>query len=108
MVRGGASDLASSGNRAYDLDSAGFPGVRGAGNAFGAAVSLADHDRDGRLDLAVGAPGKYTGSGALTTVRGAAGTAGGFGSAGGRTVGLEALGASDVERAGFGSSFARP
>jgi hypothetical protein len=50
--------------------SAGVPGRDERGDRFGAAVSLTDVDRDGHLDLVVGAPGEDAGRGRITILRG--------------------------------------
>ncbi|MFC0597565.1 FG-GAP repeat protein [Streptomyces palmae] len=52
------------GSRAQTLnqDTAGVPGVAEDGDRFGAALAVADVDRDGRDDLIAGAPGEAIGS----------------------------------------------
>jgi hypothetical protein len=67
-------------------------------------VTLLDHDRDNRLDLAVGAPGENGDAGAVTTLRGS-GTR--FTTAGARTFGLATLGYAYPEEALFGSALGR-
>ena len=52
--------------------STGVPGSNERGDRFGASVDLTDLDRDGRLDVLVGAPGEDRGAGRITVVRGAA------------------------------------
>ncbi|MDQ0774808.1 hypothetical protein QF026_003274 [Streptomyces aurantiacus] len=54
----------SFGSRAQTLNQAtpGVPGVAEAGDRFGAALAVADVDRDGRDDLIAGAPGEAIGS----------------------------------------------
>ncbi|GAA2622544.1 FG-GAP-like repeat-containing protein [Actinomadura fulvescens] len=54
------------------LDSAGVPGVSANGNRFGADVAVGDVNRDGKADLAVGAPGVTGGSGAALVLFGRA------------------------------------
>ncbi|MFH8989625.1 FG-GAP-like repeat-containing protein [Streptomyces sp. NPDC017940] len=68
----------SFGSRAQTLnqDTAGVPGVAEDGDRFGAALAVADVDRDGRDDLIAGAPGEAVGSragaGAAWLLRGGA------------------------------------
>jgi len=69
VVYGGKKGYRTSGNKAYDQNTKGIPGTAEADDRFGGALSLVDHDRDGRLDLTVGAPGE-NGTGAVTTLRG--------------------------------------
>ena len=51
--------------------SRGVPGTNELEDRFGAAVALADVDRDGHADLVVGAPGEDRGAGRVTFLRGA-------------------------------------
>ncbi|MEV2255504.1 FG-GAP repeat protein [Streptomyces sp. NPDC050147] len=66
------------GSRAQTLnqDTAGVPGAAEVGDRFGAALAVADVDRDGRDDLIAGAPGEAigsrTGAGAAWLLRGGA------------------------------------
>ncbi|NGN65597.1 integrin-like protein [Streptomyces sp. A7024] len=57
-------------------DTAGVPGVAEAGDRFGAALGVADVNRDGRDDLLAGAPGEAigdrAGAGAVTRLSGSA------------------------------------
>ncbi|MGI5456503.1 FG-GAP-like repeat-containing protein [Streptomyces sp. CA-249302] len=55
----------------YGQNTAGVPGTAERGDHFGTAVRLADTNRDGRADLAVGAPGENAGDGTLLFLRGA-------------------------------------
>ncbi len=55
-----------------DQSSPGVPGRNERGDRFGAAVALTDVDRDGHLDLVVGAPGEDQASGRITILRGSA------------------------------------
>ncbi|MFJ6573080.1 FG-GAP and VCBS repeat-containing protein [Streptomyces sp. NPDC091292] len=79
LLKGGAGGLSGTGAQAFHQNTAGVPGVAEAGDAFGSAVSLADTNRDGRADAAVGAPGEDTtangsaavDSGAVWVLRGA-------------------------------------
>ncbi|MGA4844231.1 FG-GAP repeat protein [Streptomyces sp. G45] len=65
-VHYGSPTGGSFGTRAQTLhqDTAGVPGVAEDGDRFGAALAVADVDRDGRDDLIAGAPGEAIGSGA--------------------------------------------
>ncbi|QNP69795.1 FG-GAP repeat protein [Streptomyces roseirectus] len=51
-------------------DTPGIPGTAREGDAWGTDLSIADTDGDGHADLAVGAPGKNAGKGAVWIVRG--------------------------------------
>ncbi|OEV29118.1 integrin-like protein [Streptomyces nanshensis] len=74
----GSSAGGSFGSRAQTLnqDTAGVPGVAEDGDRFGAALAVADVNRDGRDDLIAGAPGEAIGSragaGAAWLLRGGA------------------------------------
>ena len=104
VVHGAAGGWRTSGNRSYSQDTRGVPGVAEDLDGFGTAVTLVDHDRDGRRDLTVGAPGENDASGAVTTLRGA-GT--GFTATGSRTFGLATLGHPAPADARFGASLGR-
>ncbi|WP_246212299.1 FG-GAP and VCBS repeat-containing protein [Streptomyces abyssomicinicus] len=54
VLLGGARGLSGTGARVYDQDTSGVAGAVEAKDAFGRAVSLVDHSRDGRADLVVG------------------------------------------------------
>ncbi|MFI6088440.1 FG-GAP-like repeat-containing protein [Streptomyces sp. NPDC051218] len=77
-VHYGSTASGSFGTRAQTLnqDTAGVPGVAEDGDRFGAALAVADVNRDGRDDLIAGAPGEAigsrTGAGAAWLVRGGA------------------------------------
>ncbi|WP_263168785.1 FG-GAP and VCBS repeat-containing protein [Streptomyces sp. SCSIO ZS0520] len=73
VVPGAAGGLSPDGARELNLDTPGVVGARENNNLFGAAVSAADFDADGRADLAVGAPNKYLGTGAVSILPAAAG-----------------------------------
>ena len=98
LVYGGADGYRTSGNKTYDQNTKAIPSMAEKNDGFGAALTLADHDRDGHLDLSVGAPGE-DGSGAVTTLTGS-GT--NFTTRGARTFGLKTLGYAHRNNAGFG------
>jgi hypothetical protein len=104
VVHGAASGWRARGNFIYDQNTAGIPGVREAGDAFGWSVALLDHNRDGRLDLTVGAPFENTSSGAITTLRGSGRR---FTTSGSRTFGLATLGYAHPENALFSFTLGR-
>ncbi|MFC8125609.1 FG-GAP-like repeat-containing protein [Streptomyces sp. NPDC057302] len=74
----GSADGGSFGTRTQSLnqDTAGVPGVAEDGDRFGAALAVADVNRDGRDDLIAGAPGEaiasQAGAGAAWLLRGGA------------------------------------
>jgi hypothetical protein len=68
LVHGARRGIAHRGNRALDLDSPGVPGNESM-SAFGAAVTMLDHDGDGRRDLDVGSP-SGDGTGRVIAFRG--------------------------------------
>jgi hypothetical protein len=104
IVHGDESGYRESGNYVLDQDTAGIPGKSEPLDAFGAAVTLLDHDRDRRLDLTVGAPRENDGAGAITTLRGS-GTR--FTTRGSRTFGLATLGYAYPGGARFGWDLGR-
>ncbi|MEU1708462.1 FG-GAP and VCBS repeat-containing protein [Streptomyces sp. NPDC005706] len=56
LLRGSASGLTTAKAVGYTQDTAGVPGAVETGDAFGAAVHLADLDKDGKAETVVGAP----------------------------------------------------
>ncbi len=77
IVRGTASGPDTTTPRTlFHQDSANVPGTAEYGDDFGAAVSLGDVNGDGRLDLAIGAPGEdvgtLAGAGSVTVLPGGA------------------------------------
>ncbi|WP_369043294.1 FG-GAP repeat protein [Streptomyces sp. Midd1] len=70
VLPGSAKGLTGTGSYAFHQNTPGVPGVAESRDSFGEALALADTDRDGRLNLAVGAPGENGWYGALTSLRG--------------------------------------
>jgi hypothetical protein len=70
VIRGGANGLATSGNTAYDQNTAGVPGGSEDDDFFGGALSLLDVTGDAKADLSIGAPGEDDGGGRVTTLPG--------------------------------------
>ncbi|WP_030170385.1 FG-GAP-like repeat-containing protein [Spirillospora albida] len=70
VLFGSASGLTGRGARAVSQNSGGVPGGAEDYDLFGHAVSLLDHNGDGRADLGIGAPGENGDSGSVTVVRG--------------------------------------
>ena len=104
VLHGGPDGVRASGGTLYDQDTPGIPGGTELEDRFGSAVTLLDHDGDGRLDLTVGAPGENGGSGAITTLRG---SGSGFTTTGSRTFGLATLDHPYPARASFGATLGR-
>ena len=104
VVHGAASGWRSSGNYLFDQSTPGVPGGMEEGDLFGWSVTLLDHDRDGRLDLTVGAMGENSDAGAVTTLRGS-GTR--ITTNGSRTFGLATLGYAYPADALFGFALGR-
>jgi hypothetical protein len=99
VVHGAAAGWRPSGNYSYSQNTPGIPGTAEGGDEFGSDVALRDHNRDGRLDLTVGAAGENNNSGAITTLRG---SGRGFTTTGARTFGLATLGYAHPADALFG------
>ncbi|WJV44154.1 FG-GAP and VCBS repeat-containing protein [Streptomyces flavofungini] len=74
-LRGSASGLTTAGAAAVHQDSAGVPGKRADGHAFGSALLASDVNADGRADLTIASPEADHGSGMLWHLPGAAGSA---------------------------------
>ena len=104
VVYGGAKGYRTSGGKIYDQNTKGIPGKAEKKDRFGGTLTLIDHDRDGHLDLAVGASGENGGDGAVTTVRGS-GTS--FSTKRARTFTLADLGFADSDGALFGATLGR-
>jgi len=100
IVHGAKNGWRTSGNRIYDQDTKGIPSKAKPDELFGAALLLADHDGDGRLDLTVGASsGGPAAGGVVSTLRGSGKD---FTIHGARTFGLGALGYPTPSEASFG------
>ncbi|HWM38903.1 MAG TPA: FG-GAP-like repeat-containing protein [Streptomyces sp.] len=70
VLRGSDNWLTGSGAQNLSLDTKGVAGVAEANDLFGSALAPADFNGDGAADLAVGAQGKWLGTGAVSTVYG--------------------------------------
>ena len=105
VIRGGTDGYATSGNHAYDQATKGVPGSSESGDHFGGAVTLVDHDRDGRLDLSVGAPGENTDDGAVTFLKGS-GTR--FTTKGAKGFSAKSLGYAHQDDGSFGDALGVP
>lgn len=108
QLLGGKNGLTGTGAKNWDQGSAGVPGAVEAQDGFGSAMTLGDTDKDGRDDLAIGAPGEdgdstATDAGAVWVLRGASG---GLTAEGVVSYGPKALGAPE-KGSQLGSSFAR-
>ncbi|MEU6079366.1 FG-GAP and VCBS repeat-containing protein [Streptomyces sp. NPDC047108] len=90
VLRGGASGLTGTGARSFNQGSSGVPGANESSDLFGDAVRLADHNKDGRAELSVGAGGENSDDGAVWVLRGSTGgvTATGAVSFGASSVGI--------------------
>ncbi|MFE2535702.1 FG-GAP-like repeat-containing protein [Streptomyces sp. NPDC059371] len=73
VLRGGASGLKGTGAQSFNQGTAGVPGANEPSDVFGGAVHLADHNKDGRADLSVGAGGENSDDGAVWVLRGSTG-----------------------------------
>ncbi|MEU6259540.1 hypothetical protein [Streptomyces sp. NPDC047043] len=73
-IRYGGPDGADTSRAPFTVtqDTVGVPGTSETGDAFGSGVSLADVNGDGYADLAIGAPGEDSGTGAVTLLYGSA------------------------------------
>ena len=61
VIYGSKNGLTATFNALFHQDSTDILEAAGAGDRFGAALAVADFDGDGRLDIAVGAPGEDSG-----------------------------------------------
>jgi hypothetical protein len=104
VIHGARSGWKTSGNYSFSQNTKGVPGTAEKGDLFGSSGSLLDHNRDGRLDLTVGAPGEDKSAGVITTIPGS-GTKLSAGKS--ATFGLKSLKYAYPAGAGFGSSLGR-
>jgi hypothetical protein len=72
VLYGSADGLTATGAQMLGQNSSGVPGDAEQADYFGAELSLADTNGDGRADLAAGAPGENAGEGAIWVLRGSA------------------------------------
>ena len=74
FFRGATAGVSGTGSRLWTQDSAGVSGVRGSGDAFGAALAMGHLDPGSLADVAIGAPGDAVsgvpGAGSVTVLRG--------------------------------------
>ncbi|MEU6920033.1 FG-GAP-like repeat-containing protein [Streptomyces sp. NPDC046631] len=103
VLPGTASGPTGTGTIGFNQDTPDVPGAAEAGDLFGGAVKLVDANRDGRSELAVGAPGENTGAGSLWVFPA---TAKGLTAKGSFTFGHGTLG-TVAKSAALGSSFNR-
>ncbi|MEV6194606.1 FG-GAP-like repeat-containing protein [Streptomyces sp. NPDC051920] len=94
VLRGGASGLKGTGAQSFNQGTAGVPGSNEQSDMFGDALHLADHNKDGRADLSVGAGGENSDDGSVWVLRGSTGgiTTTGAVSFGAGSVGIGASG----------------
>jgi FG-GAP repeat/FG-GAP-like repeat len=106
LLRGSAAGLTGTGSVAWEQNTADVPGAAEQGDAFGAAVHLADLTGDGRAEVVVGIPGEDT-AGCIWTARGGAAGPSAVGSTtvSGPTAGVTSL---DAAQPGLGASFTSP
>ncbi|MFB8085831.1 FG-GAP and VCBS repeat-containing protein [Streptomyces sp. NPDC055992] len=75
LLKGGSGGLSGTGSQSFHQDSAGVPGVAETGDHFGGSVRLLDINKDGKADLAAGAPDEdldaVADGGAVWSLRGA-------------------------------------
>ena len=104
VIHGARSGWRTTGNYTLSQSTKGIPGKAERGDWFGGSVSLLDHNRDGRLDLTIGAPGENKDSGMITTLPGSGKK---FSTSKSRTFGLSKLRYRHPTKAEFGTSLGR-
>ncbi|WP_211124101.1 FG-GAP and VCBS repeat-containing protein [Streptomyces yatensis] len=65
VLKGTKDWLTDTGAQTFSLDTEGVPGEMAGNDKFGAAVSAADYNGDGKPDLAIGVPNRTEGAGAV-------------------------------------------
>ncbi|MGW1843589.1 FG-GAP-like repeat-containing protein [Streptomyces sp. NPDC001966] len=65
VLKGGPNGVTTAGSKEFGQYTAGVPGAAEAGDQFGAALALGDHDGKGRTEMVVGAPTENSSRGAL-------------------------------------------
>ncbi|MEU5367013.1 FG-GAP-like repeat-containing protein [Streptomyces sp. NPDC005925] len=70
VLSGGPDGLTGTGAQSFHQGTSGVPGANESSDMFGDAVHLADHNKDGRADLSVGAGGENSDDGAVWVLRG--------------------------------------
>jgi hypothetical protein len=104
VVHGGRSGWRTTGNYTFTQNTKGIPGKAERGDWFGGSLTLLDHNRDGRLDLTIGAPGENKDSGMITTLPGSGKK---FSTSRSRTFGLSKLHYRHPTKAEFGTTLGR-
>ncbi|SEG26420.1 FG-GAP repeat-containing protein [Actinacidiphila yanglinensis] len=106
LLLGSAAGLTGAGSVGYQQNVTGVPGAAETDDFFGAAVHLADVNKDGKADAFVGIPGEDA-SGCIWIARGTSTSPAISGSLnlGGATAGVPSL---DAGQWGFGTSFTSP
>ncbi len=104
VIHGARSGYRTGGNYSYTQNTKGIPGKAERRDLFGGSLTLLDHNRDGRLDLTVGAPGENKKSGVVTTLPGSGKQ---FSTSRSRTFGLSRLAYRHPGEAQFGASLGR-
>ncbi|MER5742065.1 FG-GAP-like repeat-containing protein [Streptomyces sp. NPDC002225] len=69
VLKGGPQGVSGAGSKEFGQYTAGVPGVAEAGDQFGEALALGDHDGAGRTEMVVGDPSENSAHGALWTFR---------------------------------------
>lgn len=91
VLRGSSFGITTSDAQSISQNSSGVPGANESSDCFGGAVHIADFNKDGRAELAVGAGGENTSDGAVTVLRG---SSSGVSSSGGVFFGPSSVGIS--------------